>query len=223
MTSQVNAYREMKFQSLRQRKPQDEATVPPLKDASTRLRLWILAALFASLTAVGAWLKVPLPTGVPLSLQTFFVLLAGGVLGARYGALSQLLYLATGLLGAPVFAEGGGLAYIVRPTFGYLLSYPAAALIVGLLVQRLSSSAPKFWAFALANGTAAVAVLLFGVGYLYVHLRYFAASPLPLKGVLWAGAIVFLPGELLKVLLAAELQVRLRPALARQVGGIVRF
>ena len=95
--------------------------------------LWI--ALFAVATAVGARVEVP-HEPVPYTLQTLFVLLSGAFLGARNGALSQLLYLAVGVLGVPVFSMGGfGLARLLGPTGGYLLAFPMAAALVGYLIQ----------------------------------------------------------------------------------------
>lgn len=95
---------------------------------------WLTA--FAALTAIGAQMEIPRQP-VPYTLQTLFVLLAGALLGKRNGALSQLLYLTAGLLGLPVFSSGGfGLAKILGPTGGYLLSFPVAAFVVGYLVEN---------------------------------------------------------------------------------------
>lgn len=95
----------------------------------------ILAVVgFAVATAVGAKLSIPLPgTPVPFTLQPLVVLLAGALLGARLGAASQVLYLLAGAVGLPVFVAGGGLAYLLGPTGGYLLAYPVAAWVVGAL------------------------------------------------------------------------------------------
>ena len=85
---------------------------------------------------MGAFIKIPFLI-VPFTLQTFFVLLSGNLLGARYGALSQALYIMIGLIGLPIFALGGGPGYIVQPTFGYLIAYPLGAFISGILIQLI--------------------------------------------------------------------------------------
>ena len=99
--------------------------------------LWIV--VFAAATALGARIDIP-HQPVPYTLQTLFVLLAGAFLGARNGAMSQVLYLAVGALGAPVFSSGGfGLMKLIGPTGGYLLAFPVAAAVVGYLVERYKS------------------------------------------------------------------------------------
>lgn len=101
---------------------------------------WI--ATFAGLTALGAQLEIP-HQPVPYTLQTFFVLLAGGMLGKRDGALSMMLYLGLGVVGLPVFSAAGfGPARLVGPTGGYLLSFPVAAYLVGLIISQRPSQDP---------------------------------------------------------------------------------
>jgi biotin transport system substrate-specific component len=109
-----------------------KSLVRPEQSVMTQL-LWI--ALFAATTAIGARVEIP-HQPVPYTLQTMFILLSGAFLGARNGAMSQIIYLALGILGAPVFSMGGfGIAWLQGPTGGYLLSFPIAAAVVGYLVQ----------------------------------------------------------------------------------------
>ena len=99
--------------------------------------LWMAA--FALLTAVGAQVEIA-RYPVPYTLQTLFVLLAGAFLGPRNGALSMVMYLGLGAAGAPVFSSlGSGLVRLLGPTGGYLLAFPLAAAVAGLLVRRASS------------------------------------------------------------------------------------
>ena len=96
------------------------------------------AAIFAAFTALGARVQVHLPfTPVPVTGQVFCVLLAGAVLGARLGFVSQVQYLAAGAAGLPVFAYGGGPAALLGPTGGYLIGFPLAAAVTGALCARL--------------------------------------------------------------------------------------
>lgn len=101
---------------------------------SLTMRRAIGVAAFAAATALAARVALPLPgTPVPFTLQPMLVILAGAVLGARLGAASQALYLAAGIAGLPVFVAGGGAAYLLGPTGGYLMAYPAAAFLAGAL------------------------------------------------------------------------------------------
>ena len=99
-------------------------------------RNMVLAALFAALTAIGAFLQIPTGT-VPITLQFLFTALAGLLLGWKWGAISQLLYVGIGLLGLPVFTQGGGIGYVLQPSFGFLLGLIPAAAVIGALSNTL--------------------------------------------------------------------------------------
>src|SRR5438093_5499711 len=98
----------------------------------------VLVASASLVTALGAQLAIPLPwSPVPITGQTFAVLLTGAVLGARRGFLAQALYLAEGAMGLPVFAGGAaGVAKLMGPTAGYLIAFPFAAMLTGALAER---------------------------------------------------------------------------------------
>lgn len=97
-----------------------------------------MIAMFAALTAIGAFIKIPLPV-VPFTLQIIFVFLAGSLLGSRNGFQSQLVYIGVGLVGLPVFTQGGGITYVLQPTFGYLIGFALAAFIIGFIIERIDS------------------------------------------------------------------------------------
>ena len=122
--------------------------------------------LFCLLTILGAMVRVPLPgTPVPMTLQTAVVLFAGVALGARLGAFSQLLYLAIGLAGVPVFADSGaGPQYVFGATGGYLLGFLIVPIVVGRLTAR--SSGLKLTLAASAVGT--ILIFTLGVGWLAI-------------------------------------------------------
>ncbi|HKS95727.1 MAG TPA: biotin transporter BioY [Terriglobia bacterium] len=155
--------------------------------------MWV--AGFSLLTAVLAQVRIPLPfTPVPLTGQTFAVLLAGAALGSRRGFLSQALYLVEGAAGLPVFAGGAaGFTYSFGPTGGYLWSYPLAAALVGWLVERGASR--NLWRLTLALALSTVLILLSGT--LWLH-RFVGQA----WSQAWlAGFYPFLPGDLLKIAL----------------------
>ena len=147
-------------------------------------------AIFTTLTTLGAFVRIPLPfTPVPLTLQTFFVLLGGAMLGSAAGSSSQSLYLILGASGLPVFAGArGGLSHLAGPTGGYLIGFVVAAYLVGKVVERKDSS---IWLIlAMLAGT--------GVIYLLGGLRLAHFLRIGIKQTLYLGVIPFLPGDILK-------------------------
>jgi biotin transport system substrate-specific component len=183
-----------------------------VRQKTVRTRRAALVALFAVLTAVGAFVRVPLP-GVPFTLQVPAVLLAGLALGPWLGAASQMAYVSLGLLGLPVFATGGGPGYILTPTFGFLVGFVAAAAVVGLVAGDPARSGNLRVALALALGIAAI--YLVGVPWLAWNFVFYQSKPLP-AALLWKLTAVFLPLDLLK---AALLLPVIRAIRAR--GGLV--
>ena len=146
-------------------------------------------------TALAAQVAIPLPwTPVPLTGQTFAVLLSGAVLGTRRAAIAQLLYLAEGALGLPVFAGGGaGLATMGGPTGGYLVAFPLAAALTGALAERGWDR--RF--LSMLGAMLAGSVVVFALGL--ASLSRF----LPVDRLLAAGLLPFVPGDLVKAALAA--------------------
>ena len=169
----------------------------------------ILTALFAALTAVGAFLQIPFGI-TSITLQFFFTALAGLLLGPKWGALSQAVYVGLGLTGLPVFTQGGGPGYVLQPSFGFLLGLIPAAAVIGLLAGDGSRS----WRTVLACGVGDAVVYLSGIPYMYLILNLYLGRSMTLTQVLWAGMVVFLPGDLLKIGIAAALSRPLLRALS---------
>lgn len=164
----------------------------------TRLRMSILSASFTGLIIVGAFISVPLPfTPVPIVLQNFFVLLAGLLLGWRWGALSVALYLILGAVGLPVFsAARGGLGHFFGPTGGYLLGFLACALIAGALRRPGRSPAHN----APAGLLAMLAIYAVGVPWLK------QVTEMSWGAALGAGIVPFLVGDAVKLAAALATQ-----------------
>lgn len=159
----------------------------------------VLSAAGAGLIAVSAQLSIPLPfTPVPLTGQTFAVLLVGASLGAVRGAVSSGLYVLLGIAGLGVFAGGAhGWAVIVGATGGYLVSFPIAAALVGYLAQRRWDSRFSSAIGAMLSGS--VVIYLIGLVWLAVVLDT------GLEQTLEYGLYPFVPGDILKLYLAAVL------------------
>jgi biotin transport system substrate-specific component len=179
------------------------ATLELISDRSTRRVLAVAA--FAVATALAAQVRVPLPlTLVPVTLQTAVVILAGAMLGPRLGAASQLTYLAMGLAGLPVFAAGIGPAALLGPTGGYLLAFPVAAFVAGL-VTRPAGRGPLADAVRLVVGLASASALILASG-----AAWLAALTGDLPGAVALGIAPFLIGDGIKVVLAALIAWRAR-------------
>ena len=171
-----------------------------------------LAALMAALTAVGAFIRVPTPWSA-FSMQVFFVLMAGVLLGPKYGALSQGVYIALGLLGLPIFISGGGPMYALQPTFGFLLSYIPMAAVVGHLCRR--EEAPGFWRIVGACLVGECVMYAIALPYMGGILNLYLGQNMTVGQILMSGMVLFLPYDAVKVVLAALLGQKLIPALRR--------
>jgi biotin transport system substrate-specific component len=149
--------------------------------------LWITG--FALLTAIAARFEIP-HYPVPFTLQTMVVLLAGALLGTRNGALSQMLYLATGAAGLPVFAGGAlGFWHLLGPTGGYLLAFPMAAALIGYLLRERRSLA------AVALSMTAGLLVIFTVGTIHLY----AVALHNLGAAFSAGFLIFSWWDILKL------------------------
>ena len=173
-----------------------------------KTRALIFTALFAALTAVGAFLQVPVGP-VPITLQFLFTAMAGILLGRRYGALSQLIYVALGLVGLPVFTRGGGLGYVFQPSFGFLLGLIPCAWVIGFLSRRRSG--PAWLALACAAGLAVLYAV--GIPYMALILNEYMGKGMDLRAILMAGMVPFLPGDAAKIAIAAAVCPILRKRL----------
>ncbi|NLW22502.1 MAG: biotin transporter BioY [Tissierellia bacterium] len=172
-----------------------------------------LVALFTALTALGAFITIPIGE-VPITLQSLFVLLSGLILGPKLGALSQILYIVLGLIGVPIFANlSGGFQYIVKPSFGFLMGFIFAAYVTGKIAHSEGEvSAIKIWIGSLM-GT--LVIYLFGIPYMYYILNLIMAKNLSFTAVLNMGCILFLPGDTLKWIFTSLIATKIIPLLKR--------
>jgi len=157
---------------------------------------WVIS--FSILTAISAQVSIPIKP-VPFTLQTMIVLLAGAFLGSKNGAYSQVLYIFLGAIGLPVFAQTAdgtmGFARLIGPTGGYLLAFPVAAYLVGLLTEKNQ----KYLTVIISMFVAELVVILFGTLYLYAaYLHNFIDA-------VKAGAAIFTLWMAVKVIAAASI------------------
>ena len=161
-----------------------------------------LVALFAALTGIGGFIRIPIPY-VPLTLQTLMVMFSGLILGGRLGALSQLVYILVGLMGIPIFAHGGGPGYVLQPTFGYLVGFVCGAYIIGTITERGDPLQRSLLFVALVAGTLAIYVP--GITVLYLNLNFIQQKAVSLSTVIKIGCLVVFPGDSIKIFLVLYL------------------
>lgn len=178
----------------------------------TTVRDSIFIALFAALTAVGAFIKIPTPI-VPFTLQFLFCAYAGLLLGARNGLYSQLLYLCIGLIGIPIFASGGGPTYVLQPTFGYLIGFALCTYVIGLFVDRTAEA--RFWPIFSVIVIGLGIVYLCGVVYLYAIVHFYLQKDMTLWTALLVGFVPYVPFDVLQAAVIALSALRILPILRR--------
>lgn len=176
-----------------------------------KIRTMTRVALFAALTAVGAFIRIPLGYS-SITLQTFFTAMAGCVLGPWYGALSQLVYVALGLVGLPIFTQGGGIGYLVQPTCGFLIGLIPAAWVIGRIAGRKPEPKQIVPACLLGYGV----LYAIGVPYMALILNTFLGKGMGFSAIMWAGMILFLPGDMIKILCITLLM----PPILRQLDKL---
>lgn len=165
-----------------------------------KTRMLMLTALFAALTAIGGmFFKIPLGV-TSMTLQFFFTAMAGVLLGPKWGALSQVVYVGLGLVGLPVFTLGGGLGYVFQPSFGFLLGLIPAAWVAGMLADGSSA-----WRTALACIAADGVLYLVGLPYMYLILNVYLGKGMDVLAVAKVGMLIYLPGDALKIIVLTVL------------------
>lgn len=168
--------------------------------------------LFTALTAIGAFIQIPVPYMDYFTLQFFFVLLSGIVLGSKKGALSVGCYVLIGLTGIPVFAAGGGIGYVVRPSFGYLLGFVAASFITGRISETLKKNYRNYLLACLAG---VVVTYLIGIVYKYMILNMYLHTPTTWIVVLLSCFPLDMPGDFCLCLLASGIGLRWKTIAAK--------
>jgi biotin transport system substrate-specific component len=166
---------------------------------SPELRMMVFASLFAALTAAGAYIQIPIPfSPVPVTLQVFFVLLAGCILKSKWGSLSMIVYSLLGIAGLPVFAGGSsGIGVLLGPTGGYIIGFILAAYTIGKLSEKTEKSTRSPLLVNTLNMSAGISII-----YLCGVLQLMIVTQIGLGVALTLGAIPFLPGEIVKTAVA---------------------
>lgn len=180
-------------------------------NSSSNTRMMVWAAMFSAFAVVVAMLiRIPVTPLVPFSLLPFVSLLAGAVLGSRWGAMSMLLYVLMGLVGIPVFENGGGPMYILQPTFGFLMGFVVAPLVIGVFVRKAKTSLVVYIFSALLGVVIIYAV---GLPYLYIIVNFVMGKPMAFSKVMGVALYPFIGFDILKAVIAGFLAKTMRERL----------
>lgn len=172
-----------------------------------------LVAMFTSLTAIGAFISIPLGP-VPITLQSLFVILSGLILGPKLGALSQIVYILLGLIGAPIFSGfTGGPQSVMAPSFGFIIGFVFAAYAVGKIAHSEDNLSPKnIWIGSLVGS---VVIYLFGLPYMYYMLNIVMMKGLSFLNIMKIGCFMFLPGDFIKLIISSTVAIKTLPILSK--------
>ena len=169
------------------------------------IRQMTLVSLFAALTAVGAFISIPIYP-VPLTLQTLFTLLAAMTLGSVMGASSQIIYVLLGVVGLPVFAGfKAGIGILFGPTGGFLFGFIISAYVIGKIIELKKEKNMFYYFLAGLLGT----VIIYIIGITQLSL----VTSIGVKKAITVGMFPFIPGDILKIIAASFIASKLKPTI----------
>ncbi len=166
----------------------------------------VMCALFTILIAVGAFIKIPLP--LPFTMQLFFVVLSGLALGSKRGAISCAVYMAIGLIGIPVFAQGGGISYIFQPSFGYIIGFVFASFFTGIIAERKKN--PTLVNMLLASFVGLLTAYSVGIVYYYLISKFVLGVSFSIGFLLVRCFLITAPADIVLSIFAALFAKKLK-------------
>lgn len=172
-----------------------------------------LSSLFCTLIIIGSFIRIPMPNMMPVTLQTFFVLLTALVLPIKASVLAIITYIALGLIGLPIFSGGGGVGYILMPNFGFIIGFVVATTIISVISEKIKYS--KLCQY--------IVISLLGISVIYIiGILYFAfITNVYNKGdysAIWFMQTVFLPflpKEIICIILSSLSAYKIRPNITK--------
>lgn len=172
----------------------------------------VLCALFTALIAVGAFIRIPIPV-VPFTLQLLFTMMAGLMLGGKLGATSVIIYIVLGLAGLPVFTQGGGLGYVLKPTFGYIIGFAIGAYVTGTIANAVPN--PSIKRILTANFAGMAIVYALGMVYFYAISHLYLGTDISLWNLFLYCFLVCIPGDIFLAVVSALVFKRLKPVISK--------
>lgn len=180
-------------------------------------------AVFLALIIVGAFIKFPIGI-VPVSMQFAFCMFAGLMLGGTDALICVALYIVMGLIGIPVFSAGGGVFYVLQPTFGYILGFLISAPVCGYVARGFKNEARPSFGRLLAGAFCALAIVYsIGVFYMYLMLNFYVGKAMSMSKAWMAGCAVFLPTDVTWCVVGAVVSYRVLKRLYPLGGSVKKY
>ncbi len=170
----------------------------------------VLSSLMLCLIILGAFIKIPTPY-VPLTLQVMFVNLIALILPRRYSLLTTGSYLILGIMGLPIFAKGGGVSYILNPTFGYIIGFVIASFLSSLFLDSFGRNSIKNYTIATVINLFIIYIL--GLSYIYLILNIYMGNTMGIVKIISIGFTPFILGDMLTCSVSVVVADKLRPML----------
>ncbi len=168
-----------------------------------------LSALFCTLICIGSVIKIPMPNLMPITLQTFFVLLTGLVLPVKASALTTVTYMALGLIGLPVFSGGGGLGYILMPNFGFIIGFVVATITMSVISQNVKNT--TFFNSLCISLLGVTIIYIIGILYFVIITNIYNKNNYSAIWFIQTILLPFLPKEILIVCITSLTAYKMKP------------
>lgn len=180
---------------------------------NNKTKMMVMTSIFSAFITIGGFIKIPLPNFEYITLRLMFVIMAGFILGEKWGAIASAIHVILGLVGFPVFASGGGLGYVLKPSFGYIIGFISAGYISGYVYRKIGKT--DFKSSAIAAVAAMLSMYVIGLAYKFMILSSVSDVTEPIYILMFASLPIEIPGDLLLALAAAFANVKFSKIISR--------
>ncbi len=172
-----------------------------------------LSALFCTLICIGSFIRIPMPNVMPMTLQTFFVLLTGLVLPLKASTLATITYMVLGLIGLPIFSGGGGLGYVLMPNFGFIIGFVLATVIMSVLTQKLKKC--TFLQYLVISLLGMIIIYIIGILYFAFITNVYNKGNYSAIWFIQTVFLPFIPKEIICIILSSLSAYKIRPHITK--------
>lgn len=172
-----------------------------------------LSALFCTLICIGSFIRIPMPNMVPMTLQTFFVLLTALILPLKASTLAIATYIVLGIIGLPIFSGGGGLGYILMPNFGFIIGFLIATVMISAIIEKLKNC--KLWRYIIVSVLGITIIYIIGIFYFAFITNVYNNNDYSVIWFIQTIFLPFIPKEIICIILASLSAYKIRPYITK--------